>query len=163
VATVVDDHGDLGRYRPEIVRLQMAVLERKAAAAGRSQGVEGKVDCPETTAPRRGATHFCTAKIRNSGVGVVVVRQKDRPSNVDVTVRPRRLRTIAIERNILRALRKQGINAHVKCPSRVPSLKGRSFECEVKTAPNGRELTVVATQKDELGTFDLEVKQSPRR
>lgn len=160
VATVTDEDGDLGRYRPDVDRLQIAVVERNAAEAGREKGIKGKVDCPNTKEPKSGATHFCTANIRDSGVGVVIVTQKDQAaSNVEVKVQRRRLRTVQIERNISKAVRKQGINAAVKCPAHVTSQKGKTFECKVRNPANGRELTIVATQKDDLGNFDLEVKK----
>lgn len=159
VATVIDDDADLGRYRPDLDTLQIAIVERKAAEAGRAKGVQGKVNCPNTTEPKRGATHSCTANIRNSGLGVVIVTQRDQAaSNVEVKVQRRRLRTIQIERNISRAVRKQGINADVRCPPHVTSQKGETFECKVRNPANGRELTVVATQKDDVGNFDLKVK-----
>jgi hypothetical protein len=88
----------------------------------------------------------------------VLVTQKDAASNVEVRVQRRRLRTAQIERNISKAVRKQGINAQVKCPARVTSQKGKTFECKVRNPANGRELTIVATQKDDEGNFDLKTK-----
>jgi hypothetical protein len=158
-ATVLDEDGKLGRYKADVDKLQVAVVEKKATAAGSSKGIDGDVDCPDTTKPKKGAIYFCTADIRGSGIGIVLVTQKDAASNVEVKVQRRRLRTAQIERNISKAVRKQGINADVKCPRRVTSQKGKTFTCKVRNPANGREIRIVATQKDDEGNFDLEAKR----
>lgn len=158
-ATVLDEDGKLGRYQSEVDKLQMAVIETKAAEEGEADGIDGKVTCPDSTKPKKGATFFCTADIENSGFGVVVVTQEDEASNVDVKVQRRRLRTAKIERNITKAVRKQVSGASVKCPARVTSEKGKSFECTVRNPANGKSLTVVATQTDDIGNFKLKVKK----
>jgi hypothetical protein len=48
--------------------------------------------------------------------------------------------------------------AVVQCPKRVTSEKGKTFSCTVRNPANGKTLTVVATQQDDLGNFDLKVK-----
>ena len=156
--TVLDEDGKLGRYRADVGKLQMAVIERNAAKAGRSKGIEGEVECPDSAKAKKGAIHFCTADIRGSGVGIVLVTQKDTSSNVGVKVQRRRLRTAQIESKIAKAVSKQGINADVKCPPRVTSQKGKTFECSVTNPANGRQITVVATQKDDAGNFAVRVK-----
>ncbi len=157
-ATVLDEDGKLGRYQSDVDKLQMAVIERKAAEEGEADGIDGKVACPDSTKPKKGATFFCTADIENSGFGVVVVTQEDEASNVDVKVQRRRLRTAQIERNITRAVRKQVSGASVSCPGRVTSQKGKTFKCTVRNPANGKTLTVVATQTDDVGNFSLKVK-----
>jgi hypothetical protein len=157
-ATVLDEDGKLGRYQSDVDKLQMAVIEKKAAEEGEADGIDGKVACPDSTEPKKGATFFCTADIENSGFGVVVVTQEDEASNVDVKVQRRRLRTAQIERNITKAVRKQVSGASVSCPARVTSQKGKKFECTVKNPANGKTLTVVATQTDDVGNFRLKVK-----
>ncbi len=157
-ATVLDEDGKLGRYQSDVDKLQMAVIETKAAEEGEADGIDGKVACPDTTKPKKGATFFCTANIENSGFGVVIVTQEDEASNVDVKVQRRRLRTAQIERKITTAVRKQVCGASVSCPDRVTSQKGKTFECRVKNPANGRALTVVATQTDDVGNFRLKVK-----
>jgi hypothetical protein len=157
-ATVLDEDGKLGRYQADVDKLQMAVIETKAAEEGEAAGIKGKVVCPDNTKPKKGATFFCTADIENSGFGVVVVTQEDEASDVDVKVQRRRLRTAQIERNITRAVRKQVSGASVSCPPRVTSQKGKTFECTVRNPANGKSLTVVATQTDDLGNFKLKVK-----
>ena len=158
-ATVLDEDGKLGRYKADVDKLQLAVVEKNAAEAGSSKGIDGDVSCPGGTKPKKGAIFFCTADIEGSGTGIVLVTQKDAASNVDVKVQRRRLRTVQIERNISRAVRKQGINADVKCPPRVTSQKGKTFRCKVTNPANGREITIVATQKDDEGNFDLKAKR----
>jgi len=157
-ATVLDDDGKLGRYQSDVDKLQLAVIERNASREGASKGVVGTVDCPDSSKPRAGATLFCVGRIRGASFGVVIVRQTDAASNVDVTVQRRRLRTAQIERNISRAVRRQGINANVNCPDRVVAQRGSTFECTVRNPANGRQLTIVATQTDEIGNFRLRVK-----
>ena len=158
-ATVLDEDGKLGRHKADVDKLQLAVVEKQAAETGRAKGIEGDVDCPEGLKPKKGAVHICTADIEGSGTGIVLITQKDvAASDLEVTVRRRRLRTAEIERNISKAVRKQGINADVTCPKRVVSQKGKSFECKVVNPANGRELTIVATQKDDAGNFDLKTK-----
>jgi hypothetical protein len=157
-ATVLDEDGRLGRYQSDVDKLQMAVIETKAAEEGEADGIDGKVSCPDSTKPKEGATFFCTADIEDSGFGVVIVTQEDEASNVDVKVQRRRLRTAQIERNITRAVRKQVSGASVSCPDRVTSQKGKTFECTVRNPANGKSLTVVATQTDDAGNFRLKVK-----
>ena len=158
-ATVLDEDGKLGRYQSDVDKLQLAVIEKKAAEEGEADGVDGKVACPDNTKPKKGATFFCTADIENSGFGVVIVTQEDEASNVDVKVQRRRLRTAQIERKIATTVRKQVSGAAVSCPARVISQKGKTFECTVKNPANGKSLTVVATQTDDVGNFSLKVKK----
>jgi hypothetical protein len=157
-ATVLDEQGKLGKFQADVDPMQMAVIETKAAEEGQAHGVEGKVTCPDNTKPKKGATFFCTANIKNSGFGVVVVTQEDEASNVDVKVQRRKLRTAQIERKIQAAVRKQVAGAVVSCPSRVTSQKGKSFRCTVRNPANGKTLTVVATQTDDLGNFSLKLQ-----
>jgi hypothetical protein len=157
-ATVLDEQGKLGKYQADVDPLQMAVIETKAAEEGQADGIEGKVACPKDTKPKKGATFFCTANIKNSGFGVVVVTQEDEASNVDVKVQRRKLRTAEIERKIQAAIRKQVAGAIVTCPARVTSQKGKKFRCTVRNPANGRTLTVVATQTDDLGNFSLKIQ-----
>jgi hypothetical protein len=158
VATIEDDKGKLGGYTSDVKKLQLAVIEKNAAETGASKGISGKVNCPSSTEPKKGAVFFCTAKITGSGFGVVLVRQTDAASKVDVTVQKRKLRTRQIEGNIRSALTKRGITATVTCPAKVTSQKGSTFTCTIKAA-NGRSLKVVATQKDSEGNFSLDVQK----
>ena len=156
-ATVKDEDGNLS-YKPDLKKVQLAVIEKNAAEAGRSKGVSGKVNCPTASEPKKGALYFCTANISGSGFGVVILTQKNTAGDVSVRVQKRKLRTRQIEASIRKELTKQGITATVSCPSRVTSQKGSKFACHLKAA-NGRTATVVATQKDSAGNFNLKVQK----
>lgn len=157
-ATVEDDGGNLGGYKPDLKKVQLAVIEKNASESGRAQGISGNVNCPTATEPKKGALYFCTAKISGSGFGVVILTQKNTAGDVSVRVQKRKLRTRKIEASIRKELTKQGVTATVSCPARVTSQKGSRFSCKLKGA-NGRTLTVVATQKDSKGNFSLKVKK----
>lgn len=158
LATVQDEEGKLGQFKPDVEKLQNAAIEKNARKEGASDGVAGKVDCPATTKPKKGAVYFCTAKIRGSGFGVVVVNQESEAGDVSVRVQRRKLRTAQIEANITKEVKKQGIDASVQCPDKVTSQKGSTFECTVRNPANGKQITIVATQKDDEGNFSLKVK-----
>lgn len=157
-ATVKDEDGKLSAYKPDLKKVQLAVIEKNAAEAGRSKGISGKVNCPTASEPKRGALYFCTANISGSGFGVVILTQKNTAGDVSVRVQKRKLRTRQIEASIRKELTKQGITATVSCPSRVTSQKGSTFACHLKAA-NGRRATVVAKQKDSAGNFSLKVQK----
>jgi hypothetical protein len=157
-ATVKDEDGNLGAYKPDLKKVQLAVIEKNASEAGRSKGISGKVNCPTASEPKKGALYFCTANISGSGFGVVILTQTNTAGDVSVRVQKRKLRTRQIEASIRKELTKQGITATVSCPSRVTSQKGSKFSCRLKAA-NGRSATVVATQKDSAGNFSLKVKK----
>jgi Domain of unknown function (DUF4333) len=158
-ATVLDEDGKLGAFDSSAEDLQRAVVERNAADKAHSQGASGDVTCGKGTAPKKGATFFCTTNIKGSGTGVVLVTQKDERGNVGVVVRKKRLTTGGIERSIGAQYKKQvGINVTVKCPSKVKSQIGATFSCKVTNPANGRSQTIVATQKDTEGHFSLKVK-----
>lgn len=157
-ATVKDEDGNLTIAKPNIKDLQLAVIEKNAADAGRSKGVDGKVDCGSGSEPKRNAIYFCTATISGSGRGILIVTQRTAASDVSVKVQRRKLRTRQIEASIKKALAKQSVSATVSCPARVTSQKGSTFSCRLKGA-NGRTLTVVARQTDDEGNFSLKVKR----
>jgi uncharacterized protein DUF4333 len=154
-ATMTNDDGDLGDFKPDVEDIQRKVIEDNAAQEGASKGITGDVKCPAGT-PKDGAVFFCTAEIRGS-TGVVIVTQTDEESNVTVKVPQRNLTTAKIERQIEKLLAKQDITATATCPAKVKLKVGATFECSVE-ATNGRSITVVATQKDEKGNVGLKVK-----
>ncbi len=159
VATVLDEDGKLGRFGGDTADLQRAVIERNATTQARSQGATGDVNCGAATKPRKGGLYFCTANIKGSGTGVVLVSQKDERGNVSVRVRKRRITTARIEKQVGAAYRKQaGISVTVDCPSRVQSRVGAKFTCKVTNPANGRSQTIEATQKDTQGNFNLRIK-----
>jgi hypothetical protein len=157
-ATVIDEEGKLGKYKTETKEIQSALIEKNAAEEGSSDGVSGNVECPDTTEPKKGAIYFCTAKIRGSGTGIVIVNQESEAGDVSVRVQRRKLRTAQIEANITKEVKKQGIDASVQCPDKVTSQKGSTFECTVRNPANGKQISIVATQKDDEGNFSLKVK-----
>ena len=158
-ATVLDEDGKLGRFSNDTEDLQRAVVEENATDEARSEGASGDVNCGEGTTPKKGAIYFCTAQIKGSGTGVVLVRQRTDRGDVEVTVRKRRLTTAKIERQIGAQYKKQvGINVNVDCPSKVKSEVGSKFSCKVTNPANGRSQTIEATQKDAQGNFSLTVK-----
>ena len=154
-ATIQDEDGKLGDFKPEVEDIQRAVVEENAAQEGSSKGVTGDVKCPSGT-PKDGAVFFCTADVKGN-TGVVIVTQTDEESNVSVRVPQRNLTTAKIERQIENVVKKRGITATATCPTKVKLKVGASFECTVK-ADNGRSITVVATQKDDKGNVGLKVK-----
>lgn len=154
-ATIEDEDGKLGDFKPDIEDIQRAVIEENAAEEGKSKGLTGDVKCPAGT-PKDGAVFFCTGEVRGS-TGVVIVTQTDEESNVTVRVPQRNLTTAKIERQIEAVVKKRGITADATCPSKVKLKVGATFKCTVK-ADNGRSITVVATQKDEKGNVGLKVE-----
>jgi uncharacterized protein DUF4333 len=154
--TVKNKDGDLGSFDPNVDALQLAVIEKNAE---KQEPSVSQVKCPSSSKPKKGATFFCTGNIKGSGFGVVVVNQTATDSTVRVQLSKRKLNTAQIEANITKAVKKQGINAQVTCPSKVTSQKGSTFQCTVRNPANGRQLTIVATQKDDQGNFALRVKK----
>jgi hypothetical protein len=159
IATVLDEDGKLGKFDTNVDDLQRAVVERNASEKGQSQGVSGDVSCGKGTTPKKGAIYFCTADIKGSGTGVLLVTQKDERGTVDVLVRKKRLTTAKIQKQIAAAYQKKaGINVTVNCPGKVKSRIGATFSCKVTNPANGRSQTIVATQKDTEGNFSLKIK-----
>jgi len=154
-AKFADDKGALKDVNANVDDIQLAVIEQNAEEA--ESGLSG-VDCPSSSKPKKGATFFCTGKISGSGFGVVIIDQTAEDSSVRVRLQKRKLRTSQIERNITNAVKKRGINADVDCPNTVTSQKGSVFRCKVRNPANGREITIVAKQKDSAGNFDLKVE-----
>jgi hypothetical protein len=154
-AKFADEEGALTDYQANVDEIQVALIEQNAeeAESGLSQ-----VDCPSSSKPKKGATFFCTGKIPGSGFGVVIIDQTAEDSSVRVRLPKRKLRTNQIEANITKAVKKRGIDAQVECPNQVTSQKGSVFRCKVRNPANGREITIVATQKDSAGNFDLKVE-----
>lgn len=154
-AKFADEDGALTDYQANVDEIQLALIEQNAeeAESGLSQ-----VDCPSSSKPKKGATFFCTGKIAGSGFGVVIIDQTGEDSSVRVRLQKRKLKTSQIERNISNAVKKRGINADVNCPDTVTSQKGSVFRCKVRNPANGREITIIAKQKDSAGNFDLKVE-----
>jgi len=154
-AKIADDEGTLSDYEADVDEIQLALIEQNAEEeeSGLSQ-----VDCPSSSKPKKGATFFCTGKISGSGFGVVIINQTAEDSSVKVRLQKRKLRTSQIERNITKAVKKRGINAQVSCPGTVTSQKGSVFRCSVRNPANGKQITIVARQKDSVGNFDLKVE-----
>ncbi len=154
-AKFADEEGALTDYQANVDEIQLALIEQNAeeAESGLSQ-----VDCPSSSKPKKGATFFCTGKIPGSGFGVVIIDQTAEDSSVRVRLQKRKLSTSQIEANITKAVKKRGIDAQVDCPNQVTSQKGSVFRCKVRNPANGREITIVATQKDSAGNFDLKVE-----
>jgi archaellin len=158
-ATVLDKDGKLGKFDSKVEDLQRAVVVSNASEKAQSKGVSGDVDCGKGTTPKKGAIYFCTANIKGSGTGVVLVTQKDERGTVDVLVRKKNLTTGKIEKQIGAAYKKKaGIDVTVKCPSKVKSRIGATFTCTVTNPANGRSQTIIATQKDTAGNFSLKIK-----
>ncbi len=155
-AKVADDKGGLTGYQANVDEIQLALIEQNAEE---EQSGLSQVNCPSSSKPKKGATFFCTGKISGSGFGVVVINQTAEDSSVRVRLQKRKLRTSQIERNITKAVKKRGINAQVNCPSTVTSQKGSVFRCSVRNPANGRQITIVARQKDSAGNFDLRVQR----
>jgi len=154
-AKFADDEGTLGDYKANVDEIQLALVEQNAE---KEESGLSQVDCPSSSKPKKGATFFCTGKISGSGFGVVIINQKAEDSSVKVRLQKRKLRTSQIERNITNAVKKRGINAQVKCPGTVTSQKGSVFRCSVRNPANGKQITIVARQKDSVGNFDLKVE-----
>ena len=154
-AKFADDEGALGDYKANVDEIQLALVEQNAE---KEESGLSQVDCPSSSKPKKGATFFCTGKISGSGFGVVIINQKAEDSSVKVRLQKRKLRTSQIERNITNAVKKRGINAQVKCPGTVTSQKGSVFRCSVRNPANGKQITIVARQKDSAGNFDLKVE-----
>jgi len=154
-AKFADDEGTLSDYKADVDEIQLALIEQNAEekASNLSQ-----VDCPSSSKPKKGAIFFCTGKISGSGFGVVIINQTAEDSSVKVRLQKRKLRTSQIERNITKAVKKRGINAQVSCPGTVTSQKGSVFRCSVRNPANGKQITIVARQKDSVGNFDLKVE-----
>jgi Domain of unknown function (DUF4333) len=156
-ATMTNDDGKLGKFEPDVKKLQVAVIQKNATTAAAAKGVDGKVFCPSTITPKAGSTYTCFASVKGSGLGQVKVTQTTPKSEVTVAVVRRKLRTRQIQANIRKALSKRGINATVTCPPRVTSKLGSTFQCTVSA--NGKSLKVVATQTDSSGNFRLKVQK----
>jgi hypothetical protein len=154
-AKFADEEGALKDVNANVDDIQLAVIEQNAEEA--ESGLS-EVDCPSSSKPKKGATFFCTGRISGSGFGVVIIDQTAEDSSVRVRLQKRKLRTSQIERNITNAVKKRGINAQVNCPNTVTSQKGSVFRCKVRNPANGREITIVAKQKDSAGNFDLKVE-----
>jgi len=154
-AKIADDEGTLSDYKADVDEIQLALIEQNAEE---EQSGLKQVDCPSSSKPKKGATFFCTGKIPGSGFGVVVINQTAEDSSVKVKLQKRKLRTGQIERNITNAVKKRGINAKVSCPGTVTSQKGSVFRCTVRNPANGKQITIVAKQKDSAGNFDLKVE-----
>ena len=154
-AKFADEEGALKDYNANVDDIQLALIEQNAEEA--ESGLSG-VDCPSSSKPKKGATFFCTGKIAGSGFGVVIINQTAEDSSVRVRLQKRKLKTSQIERNITNAVKKRGINAQVNCPDQVTSQKGSVFRCKVRNPANGKEITIVARQKDSAGNFDLKVE-----
>ena len=154
-AKFADDEGALTDYQANVDDIQLALIEQNAEEA--ESGLS-EVDCPSSSKPKKGATFFCTGKISGSGYGVVIIDQTAEDSSVRVRLQKRKLKTSQIERNITNAVKKRGINAQVQCPSTVTSQKGSVFRCKVRNPANGKEITIIAKQKDSAGNFDLKVE-----
>ena len=155
-AKVADDKGGLTDYKANVDEIQLALIEQNAEE---ERSGLSRVNCPSSSKPKKGATFFCTGKISGSGFGVVVIKQTAEDSSVRVRLQKRKLRTSQIERNITNAVKKRGINAQVSCPSTVTSQKGSVFRCSVRNPVNGRQITIIARQKDSAGNFDLRVQR----
>lgn len=154
-ATITGDKGDLGDFKPNVEDIQRSVIERNAATAGASKGVSGDVSCPAGT-PKDGAVFFCTGKVHGTR-SPIIVTQTDEKGAVTVRTVQRNLTTAKIEKQIEAVVAKRGITANATCPSKVKLKVGATFDCSVK-ATNGRQITVVATQKDQKGNVGLKVK-----
>jgi len=154
-AKFADDEGTLSDYKPNVDEIQLALIEQNAK---KEESNLSQVDCPSSSKPKKGATFFCTGKISGSGFGVVIINQTAEDSSVKVRLQKRKLRTSQIERNITKAVKKRGINAQVSCPGTVTSQKGSVFRCSVRNPANGKQITIVARQKDSVGNFDLKVE-----
>ena len=154
-AKFADDEGTLSDYKPNVDEIQLALIEQNAK---KEESNLSQVDCPSSSKPKKGATFFCTGKISGSGFGVVIINQTAEDSSVKVRLQKRKLRTSQIERNITNAVKKRGINAQVSCPGTVTSQKGSVFRCSVRNPANGKQITIVARQKDSVGNFDLKVE-----
>lgn len=154
-AKIADDEGTLSDYKADVDEIQLALIEQNAEE---EESGLSRVDCPSSSKPKKGATFFCTGKISGSGFGVVIIKQTAEDSSVEVGLQKRKLRTSQIERNITNAVKKRGINAKVSCPGTVTSQKGSVFRCTVRNPANGRQITIVAKQKDSAGNFDLKVE-----
>ena len=89
---------------------------------------------------------------------MVIIDQTAEDSSVRVRLQKRKLSTSQIEANITKAVKKRGIDAQVDCPNKVTSQKGSVFRCTVRNPANGKQITIVATQKDSEGNFDLKVE-----
>jgi len=154
-AKFADDKGALKDVNANVDEIQLAVIEQSAERE--ESGLSG-VDCPSSSKPKKGATFFCTGKISGSGFGVVIIDQTGEDSSVKVRLQKRKLKTNQIEANITKAVKKRGIDAQVDCPNQVTSQKGSVFRCTVRNPANGKQITIVATQKDSAGNFDLKVE-----
>lgn len=140
-AKVADEEGTLTDYKANVDPILLANIEKNAQEeqAGLSQ-----VDCPSTTKPAKGTTHYCTGKIAGSGFGVVIVKQTAEDGSVRVSLQRRKLKTGSFVRNLEKQVEKQvpGINAQVKCPRNIESRRGQVISCTVRNPANGRQITL---------------------
>jgi Domain of unknown function (DUF4333) len=154
-ARFADDQGGLTDYQADVDKILIANLEKNIEE--QESNITG-VACPSNIKPKAGGRYVCFGTISGSGLGKIAVTQTSEDGSVTVSAQKRKLRTNHIEQNITKAVKKRGINAQVDCPNTVTSQKGSVFRCKVRNPANGREITIVATQKDSAGNFDLKVE-----
>jgi hypothetical protein len=154
-ARFADDKGGLTDYQLNAKKILIANLEKRIEE--QQSNISG-VACPSNIEPKAGGRYVCFGTISGSGLGKIAVTQTSEDGSVTVQAQKRKLRTNQIEQNITNAVKKRGINAQVDCPNTVTSQKGSVFRCTVKNPANGRQITIIAKQKDSAGNFDLKVE-----